>query len=231
MAIKTMAAALEAFFTCPKGHKLPHRRGRKGRCSPFDCCQAKGHAWAVVRAAEKQQLAETSAYSEETMRLREARDRMRAWNEAHALPQLPPPPKRMGTVQQYLKERMDQVAPLMLEMKIRKAMLDPSEGGLRQADDLLDRQGTTRNPGQTAATGGPVLILNFNPQEHSPYEAQVRPSELPARAATAVVEAEYEEFDPARAGREDPESNSGRGAAPVQPVDRDLDQGSEDDDA
>lgn len=208
-------AAAAEFFTCPKGHKLPHRRGKKGRCSPFDCCEAKGHAWAVVRQAEKQMVKETSAYADETQRLREMKDRMRAWNDAHALPALPPPPKS-SSVHEYTKKRLDQVAPLLLEMKIRKALLDPSEAGLRQADDMLDRQGTTRNPQTANVSTGPVYIINFDPKRDSPYEKQNR-EELPAKAATAVLEGEYTDFDPARAGRADgvteqkKEDSSGQG--------------------
>lgn len=179
------------FFTCPRKHKLPHRVKGKGRCSPFDCCDARTGAHGVVRQEQKRQLKEASAYAEETAKLMTLKDRMRAWNEVHAVPVLPPPPPDATTsIQQYMKKRMEQAAPLALEMKLRKMALDPDHAGLAQADDVLDRAGFTRNPGQVTGDRGPVYILNFDPAKHSPYEAQKRLNETTTKDA---IDGEYRE--------------------------------------
>lgn len=177
---------LSAFFACPKQHKLPHRVKGKGRCSPFDCCEMKGGAHAVVRQHEKQNHAEALAYAEETAKLSEMKDRMNAWNEAHPIPEVPPPPKT-NSIREYMTKRMEQIAPLALERRIRVALLDPGHQGEVAARELLNRGGFTERPEVHTTFSGPVFIVGDAAQiaAQSPYAAQ---GKLSDRSRTEVVD-------------------------------------------
>lgn len=164
---------LAQFFECPAGHALPHRVKGKGRCAPFDCCLAKGGAWGVVRTEDKANHAEALAYAEETAELLERRDRMRAWNDAHALPSLPAPPKS-ETMAAYIEKRLEQAAPIALERRIRRMMLDPGHEGEAAARELLNRGGFTERPEMKLSFNGPVLIVGSAAEiaARSPYAVQ-----------------------------------------------------------
>lgn len=161
-----------AFFTCPKGHKLPHRT-KRGRCAPFDCVEAKDGAHGVVRQEEKKNHAEALAYAESTAKLIEMRDGMRAWNEAHPLPEVPQPPKT-NSIGEYMKKRLEQIAPLALERRVRIAMLDPGHQGEVAARELLNRSGYTERPEFQQTFNGPVFIVGDAKTIalQSPYAAQ-----------------------------------------------------------
>jgi len=164
---------MSSFFTCPKGHKLPHRVVGKGRCAPFDCCEAKGGAWQVVRVEEKKNHADALAFAEETSKIVEMRDRMRAWNEAHPLPTVPAAPKTKS-IAEYMRRRLEQAAPLALERRIRTALLDPGHQGEVAARELLNRSGYTERPEAHYEFNGPVLIVGDAAKiaAESPYAVQ-----------------------------------------------------------
>lgn len=190
---------VSGFFKCPRGHKLPHRVKGKGRCAPFDCCEARGGAHAVVRDADKADHAEALAYAEETMELTEMKDRMRAWNEAHPVPELPPPAKT-SSIREYMEKRLEQVAPLALERRIRKAVLDPGHAGEQAARELLNRGGYSERPELKANYQGPVLIVNISAEQmkaQSPYASQGKQLKEPHHVDGEIV-AEVDAEDAAR---------------------------------
>lgn len=163
---------LSAFFSCPSGHKLPHRT-KKGRCAPFDCVDAKGGAHAVVRTHERQNHSEALAFAEETAKLVEMKDRMAAWNAVHPLPEVLAPPKT-NSVREYMEKRLEQSAPLALERRIRIALLDPGHQGEAAARELLNRSGFSERPETRAEFSGPVFIVGSAEQVRlmSPYAVQ-----------------------------------------------------------
>lgn len=163
----------EAFFKCPRGHRLPHRVKGKGRCAPFDCCESKDGAHGVVRQEARAANAEALAYAEETMELKDRAEKMRAWHDAHPLPKLPPPPK-MTSVREYVEKRIEQSLPLAVERRIRVATLVPGHEGENAARELLNRGGFGERPEIRNQFNGPVLIIGTADQmkAQSPYASQ-----------------------------------------------------------
>ena len=137
---------------CPNGHALPHR-GEGGRCSPLDCA-------VDANAPKAPDLQELTVYAEQTNLIREAQERTRALDEAFPIGTIPAAPdlKKMGP-KEYMRQRLESIAPLALERRIRKMVIDPDGGGDTAASELLDRAGFTRNPDGAIDFGGPVLIL------------------------------------------------------------------------
>lgn len=183
-----------AFFRCPKGHHLPHRVKGKGRCAPFDCCLAKDGAHGVVRQSEKAQQAEALSYAEETMELKDRAERMRAWNDAHPLPELPKPPK-LTSVREYMEKRIEQSMPLALERRIRVATLDPGHAGELAARELLNRGGFGERPEIRQQFNGPVLLVNVTAEQmksQSPYASQGKPQPEVAHVVDGEIVAQLD---------------------------------------
>lgn len=184
---------LSGFFKCPANHNLPHRVKGKGRCSPFDCCEAKDGAHGVVRTHNKEAKAESLEYAEATIELAGMKNTMQAWNEAHPVPELPPPPKT-SSVREYMEKRMEQVAPLALERRIRKLVLDPGHQGEVAAREMLNRGGYGERPEVRQTFQGPVLIVNVTADQmkaQSPYSSQGK--ELPHVVTGQVVAEKFDE--------------------------------------
>lgn len=168
------------YFTCPVGHPLP-RRSKKGRCTPLECCEGTNSLWKKVRTEVNEGLKKATAYAEETAVLVEQEDRMAAWNKAHPLPPMPVAAavSKKLSVREYMKQRLEEVAPYMLERRIRMAALMPDSRGEKAAMELLDRAGFTRRPEAEVRYEGPVLIMNMQ-RENLPWEAQktMKPGEV-----------------------------------------------------
>lgn len=151
LGVKALATALPS-LRCPNGHTLPHRM-HKLRCSVLDCCaegeDLKSKAEGLLEASRTTSL------------LDEASAQLQALDEAWPVPEVP----RVTSVQaklpakEFMRQRLENVAPAMLERRIRVAALDPGAAGKEAQQELLDRAGYTRNPEPSLEFNGPVLIM------------------------------------------------------------------------
>lgn len=154
------------FDMCPRGHKLPHRM-EDGRCTPWFCLTEQNVAERVVNEMVDSVLA-SSEVSEEIHGMRAA---MRAWQEVHPLPMLPSADNVMLNLdpRAYIKKRLEQIAPLALERRIRTVLHDPTTKGDRAAEELLDRAGFTRKPPPDQGQRQPVVIVNMKAGDPLPW--------------------------------------------------------------
>lgn len=101
----------------------------------------------------------------EVQLLQEFAVRREAWDAVHALPPVPEAPLLTSTssVAEYMRKRLQQLAPVMLERRIRTAILDPGAKGDEAAREVLNRAGFTERPEGRVEFNGPVLIANMQP--------------------------------------------------------------------
>lgn len=194
-----MAREYPALMKCPRGHVLPHRL-MWGRCNPLECVDhgepgttKSGHDKSLSesqpyrremellpRGLEK--VARVPAGSPEEAILAEARaeeavEVMRmigiqaARQAIHPLPELPEAPslKDLGP-RDYVKQRLQDIAPLALERQVFDMLYNPTSRGREAAEELLDRAGYPRKPEQTPNFRGPVVFVQN--VVNIPYEKQ-----------------------------------------------------------
>lgn len=154
------------FDMCPRGHQLPHRM-KEGRCTPWFCLTEQNIAKRVVNEVIDSILPSDET-SEEIHQMRAA---MRAWQEAHPLPQVPTADNDLLTTdpRAYMRKRLEQIAPVALERRIRTVLMDPTGKGDKAAEELLDRAGFTRKPPPDQGQRQPVVIVNMKAGDPLPW--------------------------------------------------------------
>lgn len=108
---------------------------------------------------------------------------LKAVREAiHPMPDLPAPPdlKTLGP-RAYVKQRLEDVSPLMIERQIFKAVYNPGAAGDDAAKELLDRAGYRKSEGSQDFRGSVIIV---NAGRETPYDAQFK---LPKQIEGEVV--------------------------------------------
>lgn len=105
----------------------------------------------------------------------------------HPLPEVPPPPdlKKLGP-KEYVKQRLQDVAPLALERKILAMRFDPGPKGDAAAEDILDRAGYGRKPEVKEHPRSPVQI-SLSVGQQLPYDLQGKPQVVDASSPPRVL--------------------------------------------
>jgi hypothetical protein len=187
------------FMRCPNGHGLPHRSGPM-RCSPIDChdfgqgrerkqdsnenarpykaemamlpLSTEGRAITAAAERDMAEVVKYEAQSKEAVAIMAKIGRKAAWDAAHAMPDPAGLPAIDSKLQpkEWVAERLKQIAPYALELKIRSLIFD---GNLAAAEDLLDRAGFTRRPDISPQAQSPVIFVTLGKDAKSPYDAQL----------------------------------------------------------
>lgn len=124
--------------------------------------------------ADPMEATRSTAQAEEALALMRTVGQKAARDALFPMPELPAAPSlsEVGPAQ-YIKQRLEQIAPLVLEMKIFESIYGTSaEKRMAAAEELLDRSGMA--PRKNDGGGdmrGPVIIL-AGTQVANPYEAQ-----------------------------------------------------------
>lgn len=117
------------------------------------------------------EAAYTQERAKEAVRIMSALGQNAALEAAHPLPELPPPPdlKALGP-QQYVKQRLEDISPYLLEMKIAELKFAGSQKTRSELlADLMDRAGHGRKPDNVVNVTAPVMFVQGF---QSPYERQ-----------------------------------------------------------
>lgn len=181
---------------CPGGHWLPHRV-ECGRCTPVTCVDEKGTVGKTVdpnvepyaeqmkltpRGLEQMVVEERVDTAEEASMLEAASIakltalRAKAAYQATAaiagIPEMPAPPATLGiSPEEYVRQRLLDISPVLLEMKISEVMYGNPARKSEVLSELLDRASVApRNAEKQPDLRGPVTIVNIGV---NPYQQQV----------------------------------------------------------
>ena len=212
-AARLMRAQGTRWSYCPGGHELPHRLAW-GRCSPVDCVDAGApvaggdqfmgahpgagrkremdllpqgqEKRAMKTAASPEEAEKTRAQTEEALSLMKLVGIRGAREALHPTPEIPARPdlKQVGG-KEYVKQRLADIAPAMLERKIFTALYNPGAAGDSAAEELLDRAGFPRKADANARGSGPVM---FVVGMVNPYEQQKADRKQGMKASTRILD-------------------------------------------
>lgn len=183
---------------CPSGHPLP-RRQTWGRCTPNDCCGDGDYVvdpnmdlggmdeeMAIKPIGLEEQVlrvdAENAADAERLQaQAKEASALMRtiginAAREAlHPMPVIPPAPDllKLGP-QEWLRQRVEQVAPYAFEKTVMEMMYGSAVTSREAAETILDRSRMLpKGKDGIQAQVTPVIVMNvIGGNQQLPYEQQ-----------------------------------------------------------
>jgi hypothetical protein len=194
--LQAQRSAAPHFMRCPGGHLLPNRT-TSGRCSPMDCVErpklqpgskAQKDAAVNMRPYEaemrlqpvgtEQASTEPTLTAEAEMALAQAKEALvlmrlvgikQAREALHPMPKVPAAPTGVSQ-KEYVKQRLEDIAPYLLERKIFTALFNPGDAGDEAAAELLERAGFPRKTDPAPDYRGPVIFVGGT--FVSPYSQQ-----------------------------------------------------------